>query len=70
MNTGLIRRVHRNQIAGAYLSLYFFISYFLEFPDIKNLRHIFSGTVSPTKLKLGLIMVSGLLYRANLNQAA
>ena len=63
--SGWLYRVYRNQAAAAYLSLYFFIFLSLLFSNIKIFCHTFSGTMRPTKLKLGVhvdwVDVSGIL---------
>ena len=60
-------RVYQNQAAAAYSSLYFFLS---NFQTLKIFVTLFSGTVSPRKLKLGLHMDSGQMYRVYRDQAA
>ena len=61
-------RVYRNQAAGAYLSLYFFIFLSLQFSNIKNFHHIFLKR--PRRLKLGTHVDSGQMNRVYRNQAA
>ena len=51
--------VYRNQAAAAYLSLYFFIFLSLQFSTLKYFITLFSGTVRPRRLKLGIHMDSG-----------
>ena len=41
MDSGQMYRVYRNQVAAAYLSLYFFIFLSLQFSNIKIFRHTF-----------------------------
>ena len=60
-------RVYRNQ-AAANSSLYF-----LFLPNYQTLEifvTVYSGTVRSRKLKLGIHMDSGQMYRLNWNQAA
>ena len=69
VDSGQIHRVHRNQAAAAYLSLYsfFFLS---NFQTLKFFVTLFSGTVRPRRLKLGTHLDSGQMYRVYRNQAA
>ena len=62
--------IYRNQAAAAYSSLYFFIFLSLQFSNIKNFCHTFSGTVRHRRLKIGTHMDSGQVYRVDQNQAA
>ena len=70
VDSGQMYCVYRNQAAAAYLSLYFFIFLSLQFSNIKNFRHTFSGTVRPRRLKHGTHVDSGEMYRVYRNQAA
>ena len=63
-------RVYRNQAAGAYSSLYFFIFLSLQFSNIKIFVILFSATVRPRRLKHGTHVDSGQMYRVYRNQAA
>ena len=69
VDNGWMYRVYRNQ-AAAYLSLYFFIFLSLQFSNITNFLHTFSGTVSSRKLRLGAHVDNGWMYRVYRNQAA
>ena len=51
-------------------SLYFVIFHSLQFSNIKNFRHTFSGTGRSRRLKLGTKVDSGQMYRVYRNQAA
>ena len=62
--------MYRNQAAAAYSSLYFLIFLSRKFSNIKNFRHIFSGTVRPRRLKLGTHLDNEWMYRVYWNQAA
>ena len=70
MDSGQMYRVHRNQAAAAYLSLYFFIFLSLNFQTLKCFVTLLSGTVMPRSLKLGTHVESGQMYHVYLNQAA
>ena len=61
--------VYQNQAAAAYSSLYFFIFLSLQFSALKFFITLFSGTVS-RRLKLGIPVDSGQMYRVYRNQAA
>ena len=63
-------RVYQNQAAAAYLSLYFFIFLSLQFQTLKIFVTLFSGTVRPTKLKLGTHVDNGWMYHVYRKQAA
>ena len=69
VDNGQMYRVHRNQAAAGYLSLYsfFFLS---NFQILKFFVTLFSGTVWPKRLKLGIHLDSGQMYRVYRNQAA
>ena len=71
VNNGWVYHVYRNQAAAAYLSLYFFSFFFLSnFQTLKIFVTLFSGTVRPRRLKLGIHMDNGWMYRVYRNQAA
>ena len=53
VDSGQMYRVYRNQAAGDYCSLYFFIFLSLQFSNIKIFVTLFSGTVRTRRLKLG-----------------
>ena len=63
MDNGLINRVFRNRVAGAYSSLSF------QFSDIKIFVTLFIGTMRPTKLKVGKYKSNGWMHRLYWNQA-
>ena len=71
MDNGWMYRVYRNQAAAAaYLSLYFiFLSLQLS-ETLSIFVTFFSGTVRPRKLKLGIPVDNGWMYRVYRNQAA
>ena len=50
--------------------LLFFIFLSLQFSSIKKIGTLFSGTVRPRRLKLGIHVDSGQMYRVLWNQAA
>ena len=66
VDSGWIYHVYHNQAAAAYWSLYFII-FLSNFQTLKTfvifLGASFSGTVRPTKLKLGTHMNNGWMYR-------
>ena len=70
LDSGQMYRVHRNQAAAAYSSLYFFIFLSLQFSNIEVFVTSFSGTVRPRRLKLGTHRDSGQMYGVYRNQAA
>ena len=72
MNHLLLIYVKKNQIPPTYSLLNFFIFLSLQFSNIKKKKFIslFSGTDRHTKLKLGPLMGSRVMYRVYLNQAA
>ena len=70
MDSGNIYRVYRNQAAAAYTSLYFSFLFLSNFQTIKVFVTLFSGTVSPRRLKLCTHMDKGQLYCVYWNQAA
>ena len=70
-DTGQMYCVYRNQAAGSYSSLYFFIFLSLQFLNIKLFFVTrFSATVMPRKLKHGTHVESWLMYHVYRNQAA
>ena len=71
VDSGQMYSVYRNQTAAVYLSLYFFLFFFLSnFQTLKFFITLFSGTVRPRRLKLGTHVDSGLMYHIYWNQAA
>ena len=70
MESGQMYRVYQNQVAAAYLTLYFFIFLSLQFSNIKFFVTLFSGTLSSSRLKLGTHVDSGQMYHVYWNQAA
>ena len=70
VDSGQMYRVYRNQAAGVYSSLYFFIFLSLQFSNINIFRHTFLKTLRPRKLKHGTHVDSGQMYRVYRNQAA
>ena len=69
MDSGQMYCVYRNQAAAEYSSLYFFIFLSLEFSNIKNFCHTFSGTVRPRRLKLVTHTENGWMYHVYRNHA-
>ena len=69
MNSGQMYHVNRNQAAGAYLSLYFFIFFSLQFSTLKFFITLFSGNMRPRRLKL-VHVGSGQMYHVYQNQAS
>ena len=69
VGSGQMYHVYLNQAAAAY-SLYFFIFLSLQFSTLKFFVTLFSGTVRPTRLKLGTHVDSGQMYHVYRNQAA
>ena len=67
MDSGQMYHIYRNQAAAAYLSLssFFFLS---NFQTLKFFVTLFSGTMSPRRLKLGTHVDNGQLYRSYWNQ--
>ena len=61
--------MYPNHAAAAYLSLYFFVFFSLQFSNIKLFVTLFSGTVRPRRLKLGAHVNNGWMYRVDRNQA-
>ena len=70
VDIGQMYHVYRNQAAAAYLSLYFFIFLSLQFLTEKFFVTLFSGTVRPRRLKIGIHVDSGQMYHVYQNQAA
>ena len=62
VDSGRLYRVYRNQAAAAYLSLYFFI-FLSNFQTLKVFVTLFSGTVRHRRLKIGIHVDSGQMYR-------
>ena len=62
--------VYQNQAAAVYLSPYFFIFLSLQFSTLKFFVTLFSRTMRPRRLKLGIHMDSGQIYHVYQNQAA
>ena len=70
VDSGQMYRVSRNQAAAAaYLSIYFFI-FLSNFQTLKVFVTFFSRTVRPRRLKLGIHVNNGQMYRVYRNQAA
>ena len=70
LDSGQMYHVYRNQAAAAYLSLYFFIFLSLQFSTLKFFVTLFSGTMSPRRLKISTHVDSGEIYHVYQNQAA
>ena len=71
VDSGQMYRVYWNQVAAAYLSLYFFSIFSLSnFQTLKFFVTLFSGTVRPRRLELGIHVDSGQMYLVYRNQAA
>ena len=70
MDSGQMYHVYQNQAAAAYSSLYFFIFLSLQFSTLKFLVKLFSGTVRPRRLKLGIHVDSKQMYDVYQNQAS
>ena len=68
--SGQVYRVYWSQAATAYLSPYFFIFLFYNFQTLKFLVTLFSGTMRPRRLKLGIHMDSGQMYHVYQNLTA
>ena len=68
--SGQMYHVYWNQAAAAYSSLYFFIFLSLQFSTLTFFVTLFSGTVRPRRLKLGIHVGSGQVYHVYQNQAA
>ena len=70
VDSGQMYRVYRNNAAGLIrhcISSFFFLS---NFQTLKIFVTFFSGTVRPRRLKLGIHLDSGQLYRVYRNQPA
>ena len=65
VDSGWMYGVYQNQAAAAYSFLYFF---FLQYSNIKVFVTLFSGTIRPTKLKLGTRVDNGWMYLVYQNQ--
>ena len=70
VDSGQMYHVYRNPAAAAYLSLYFFIFLFLQFSTLKCFVTLFSRTVRPRWLKIGIHVESRQMYHVYQNQAA
>ena len=70
LGSGQMYHVYWNQAAAAYSFLYFFIFLSLQFSTFKFFVTLFSGTVRPRRLKLGIHMDSGQMYHVYQNQTA
>ena len=70
IDSGQMYHVYQNQDAAAYSSPYFFIFLSLQFSTLKFFVTLFSGTMRPRRLKLGIHMDSGQMYHVYQNQAA
>ena len=69
-DSGQMYRVYRNQAAALihpFISSFFFLS---NFQILKILVTLFSGTVTPRRLKLGAHVNNGWMYHVYRNQAA
>ena len=62
VDSGQMYCVYRNQAAAAYLSLYFFSFFSLQFSNIENFVALFSETVRPIKLILMRTMGGCIVY--------
>ena len=70
LDIGQMYHVYRNQAAAAYSSLHFFIFLSLQFSTLKFFVTLFSGSMRPRILKIGIHMDSGQMYHVYWNQAA
>ena len=70
VDSGQMYHVHRNQVAAAYSSLYFFIFLSLQFSTLKFFVTLFSGTLRLRRFKLGTCLDSGQISHVYQNQAA
>ena len=70
IDSGQMYRVYQDQATAAYLSPYFFISLSVQFSTLKFFVTLFSETMRPRRLKLGIHMDSGQMYHVYWNQAA
>ena len=69
MDSGWMYSVYHSQTAAAYLSLYLFF-FLSNFQMLQFFVTVFSGTVRPTKSKLGTHMSNGWMYHVYRNQDA
>ena len=70
VDSGQMYCVNRDQAAAAaYSSLYFFSFFLSNFQTLKSFVALFSGSVSPIKLKLDRHVDSGQIYRVYCNRA-
>ena len=70
MDNGWVYRVYQNQAAALirpFISSFFFLS---NFQTLKIFVTLFSGTVRPRRLKLGIHVDNGWMYRIYRNLAA
>ena len=70
IDSGQMYHVYQNQAAASYLSPYIFIFLSLQFSTLKFFITLFSRTMKPRKLKLGIHMEHGYMYHVYQNQAA
>ena len=70
VDSGQVYHVYQNQAAAAYSFLYFLIFLSRQFSTSKFFITLFSGTVRPRGLKLGIHIDSGQMYHVYRNQAA
>ena len=70
LDSGQMYHVYQNQAAASHSFLYFFIFLSLQFSTLKFFITLFSGTVRPRRLKLGIHIDSGQMYLVNSNWAA
>ena len=70
IDSGQMYHVFQNQAAAAYSSPYFFIFLSLQFSTLKFFVTLFSGTMRPRRLKLGVHMDSGQMYHVYQHQAS
>ena len=62
VDSGQVYRVYWNQAVAAYLSLYFSFFFLSSFQTLKFFVTLFSGTVSPRRLKLDTHVDSEQMY--------
>ena len=70
LDSGQMYHVYQNQAAASYSSIYFFIFLSLQFSTLKFFVTLFSGTLRPRRLKIGIRLDSGPMYHVYQNQAA
>ena len=70
VDSGQMYRGYRNQVAAAYLSLYFLFFFLSNNQTLKFVVTLFSGTVRLRRLKLVTHVDNGWLYRVYRNHAA